>query len=57
MLIMTSCYYHAPLIPPLTFRRTYILLTQSNVTKRTQLEMAMARLADSQIRMLGQVRV
>lgn len=32
------------------------MLTQNDVTKRTQLEMAMAQLAESQLGMLGQVR-
>ena len=32
------------------------MLTQTDVTKRTQLEMAMAQLAESQLGMLGQVR-
>ena len=32
------------------------MLTQTDVTKRTQLEIAMAQLAESQLGMLGQVR-
>ena len=36
--------------------RPSLMLTQNDVTKRTQLEMAMAQLAESQLGMLGQVR-
>ena len=35
--------------------RPSLMLTQNDVTKRTQLEMAMAQLAESQLGMLGQV--